>query len=213
MVHALRGKEFVEPNNPYDVGLTGLLGMPAGYHALMDADAILMLGYRLSVPTVFPRRRPRGAGRYSRPSTLAAAPASKLAWWATWPKPCACCCRTHPAHRQRPPEEAQERHREDTAHLAELATGEAGDTSLHPQHVARLLDELAADDAIFTCDVGTPTIWAARYLSMNGRRRLIGLVHARQHGQCRVAGLWRGSWRSPAGRSLPCAATAAWPCC
>jgi pyruvate dehydrogenase (quinone) len=49
-----------------------------------------------------------------------------------------------------------------------------GHTPIHPQYVARVLDEVAADDAIFTCDVGTPTIWAARYLHMNGRRRLLG---------------------------------------
>jgi pyruvate dehydrogenase (quinone) len=40
--------------------------------------------------------------------------------------------------------------------------------------VARVVNELAAQDAIFSCDVGTPTIWAARYLAMNGRRRLLG---------------------------------------
>src|SRR5467141_5436381 len=46
--------------------------------------------------------------------------------------------------------------------LDELATGEPGRTGSHPQYVARVIDELAADDAIFACDVGTPTIWAAR---------------------------------------------------
>jgi len=40
--------------------------------------------------------------------------------------------------------------------------------------VTRVLDQLATQDAIFTCDVGTPTIWAARYLTMNGKRRIIG---------------------------------------
>jgi pyruvate dehydrogenase (quinone) len=54
VVHALRGKECVEPNNPYDVGLTGLLGMPAGYHALMDADGILMLGTDFPYRQFFP---------------------------------------------------------------------------------------------------------------------------------------------------------------
>src|SRR5262249_27531782 len=56
------------------------------------------------------------------------------------------------------------------------ALAESGPTSkiIHPQYVARLISELAADDAVFTCDVGTPIIWAARYLKMNGRRRLIG---------------------------------------
>jgi pyruvate dehydrogenase (quinone) len=49
---------------------------------------------------------------------------------------------------------------------------------MHPQFVATIIDELAANDAVFTCDVGTPTIWAARYLHMNGKRRLIGsFVH------------------------------------
>jgi pyruvate dehydrogenase (quinone) len=44
--------------------------------------------------------------------------------------------------------------------------------------VAKLIDESAADDAVFTCDVGTPTVWAARYLHMNGKRRLMGsLIH------------------------------------
>ena len=57
--------------------------------------------------------------------------------------------------------------------LDDLATGRKGGV-LHPQHIARALSELAADDAIFTCDVGLPTVWAARYLKMNGRRRLIG---------------------------------------
>ena len=45
---------------------------------------------------------------------------------------------------------------------------------VHPQYVTRVIDQLATEDAIFTCDVGTPTIWAARYLTMNGKRRLIG---------------------------------------
>ena len=58
--------------------------------------------------------------------------------------------------------------------LDELATGKPGRKPIHPQYLAKLLDEAAADDAVFTADVGTPTIWAARYLHMNGRRRLLG---------------------------------------
>ena len=56
-----------------------------------------------------------------------------------------------------------------------MATPNSGNEKpIHPQYVARVLDQLAADDAVFTCDVGTPTIWAARYLTMNGKRRIIG---------------------------------------
>jgi len=58
--------------------------------------------------------------------------------------------------------------------LDDLATGEPGRTPIHPQYVAKIVDELAAEDAVFTCDVGTPTVWAARYLHMNGKRRLLG---------------------------------------
>lgn len=58
--------------------------------------------------------------------------------------------------------------------LDDLATGESGQRPVHPQYVAKILDEAAAEDALFTCDVGTPTIWAARYLHMNGKRRLLG---------------------------------------
>jgi pyruvate dehydrogenase (quinone) len=58
--------------------------------------------------------------------------------------------------------------------LDELATEGKGKKPIHPQYLARVLDELATKDAIFSCDVGTPTIWAARYLTMNGKRRLLG---------------------------------------
>jgi pyruvate dehydrogenase (quinone) len=58
--------------------------------------------------------------------------------------------------------------------LDRLAEPGHGDGPLHPQFVAATIDRLAADDAIFTADVGTPCIWAARYLHMNGTRRIVG---------------------------------------
>jgi pyruvate dehydrogenase (quinone) len=58
--------------------------------------------------------------------------------------------------------------------LDELATGARGSKLVHPQQIAKVLSDLAAEDAIFTCDVGLPTVWAARYLAMNGKRRLLG---------------------------------------
>ena len=71
-------------------------------------------------------------------------------------------------------EETGHAHVERVIVLDELAAGEGNRKPIHPQYVVRVLDELAAKDAIFTCDVGTPTIWAARYLTMNGQRRLLG---------------------------------------
>jgi pyruvate dehydrogenase (quinone) len=67
-----------------------------------------------------------------------------------------------------------EHYRKSRKDLDELATEGSGGKPIHPQYVVRVLDELAARDAVFSCDVGTPTIWAARYLTMNGTRRLLG---------------------------------------
>jgi pyruvate dehydrogenase (quinone) len=58
--------------------------------------------------------------------------------------------------------------------LDELAVAAPGRTLIHPQQIAKAISDHAAEDAIFTCDVGLPTVWAARYLAMNGKRRLLG---------------------------------------
>jgi pyruvate dehydrogenase (quinone) len=84
IVHALRGKEHIEWDNPFDVGMTGLIGFPSGYYAMLDCDVLLMLG------TDFPYRQfyPRGAGvRIAqvdmRLKTSAAARRSISAWLVT----------------------------------------------------------------------------------------------------------------------------------
>src|SRR5690606_23646885 len=71
-------------------------------------------------------------------------------------------------------DDAVAHYRKTRTKLDELAVPSKGSNPIHPQYLARLLDEAASEDAIFTADVGSPTVWAARYLTMNGRRRLIG---------------------------------------
>jgi len=73
--------------------------------------------------------------------------------------------------------------------LDDLAAGKPGHKPIHPQYLARIVSETAAEDAAFTADdVGTPAIWAARYLKMNGKRRLVGswahgsMANAMAHG-------------------------------
>ena len=70
--------------------------------------------------------------------------------------------------------DAQAHYKKARKALDDLANGEPGKKPIHPQYVTSVLSRLAADDAIFTCDVGTPVVWSARYLSMNGKRRLLG---------------------------------------
>jgi thiamine pyrophosphate-dependent acetolactate synthase large subunit-like protein len=95
--------------------------------------------------------------------------------------------------------------------LDELATGKPGRQLIHPQQIAKAISDHAADDAVFTCDVGLPTVWAARYLAMNGKRRLMGSFW---HGSMAnaMAQTIGAQWRFPAGRSFRCRATAASPC-
>jgi pyruvate dehydrogenase (quinone) len=174
IVHAMRGKEFIEFDNPYDVGMTGLLGFSSGYHAMMNCDALLMLGTDFPYQQFYPKNakilqvdvRGEQIGRRT-PVDLGLVGTVKDTLDALTPLV----------------EEKQDRSYLDICleHYAEarkglddLAVGEPGRTPIHPQYVAKVLDELAAEDAIFSCDVGTPTIWAARYLHMNGKRRLLG---------------------------------------
>jgi pyruvate dehydrogenase (quinone) len=174
IVHALRGKEYVEPNNPYDVGMSGLLGFTSGYHALMDADSVLLLGTNFPYTQFLPQEtrnvqvdiRGEHIGRRTRVEVgLVGDVAATIR--ALLPLLNHKQDRTHL-------EKALDNYKEARQDLDELAIGEPGDTSMHPQYVTRLLNEQAAEDAIFTCDVGTPTIWAARYVRFNGKRRLIG---------------------------------------
>ena len=174
IVHALRGKEFIEYDNPFDVGMTGLLGFSSGYHAMMNCDLLLMIGTDFPYQQFFPTQativqidlRGEQLGRRTRLDHGFVGD-SKATLRALLP---------HLVQKQTDGhlKAALEHYRKARKGLDDLAIGEPGRKLIHPQHVARALDELAAADAVFSCDVGTPTIWAARYLSMNGRRRLLG---------------------------------------
>jgi pyruvate dehydrogenase (quinone) len=174
IVHALGGKEHVEYDNPYDVGMTGFIGFSSGYAAMHACDALLMLGtdfpYKQFLPTgariVQVDIRPENLGRRCKLDLgLVGDVAATIA--AVTPKLTPKSDRRHldgsVAHYQRA-----------RKGLDDLAIGTPGNKPIHPQYLAKVISEEATDDAIFTCDVGTPTIWAARYLAMNGKRRLIG---------------------------------------
>src|ERR1700691_3712555 len=148
IVHALRGKEHVEYDNPYDVGMTGFIGFSSGYAAMKQCDVLLMLGTDFPYRQFYPEHarivqvdiRPEALGNRCQ-LTLGLLGDVRQTLLALEP------------------------------HLVESGPNS---TVIHPQYVTRLVSELATDDAVFTCDVGTPTVWAARYLKMNGQRRLLG---------------------------------------
>jgi pyruvate dehydrogenase (quinone) len=174
IVHAMRGKEFIEYDNPFDVGMTGLLGFSSGYHAMMNCNLLLMLGTDFPYQQFFPKEatviqidlRGEQIGRRTKVDHALVGDI-QTTLQALLPK-------LEQNTRDKHLKASLEHYRKVRKTLAELATEGHEKKASHPQYVTRVVDELADDSAIFTCDVGTPTIWAARYLTMNGKRRLLG---------------------------------------
>lgn len=176
IVHTMRGKEHLEWQNPYDVGMTGLIGFSSGYFAMRDCELLLMLGtdfpYRQFYPDSNSARivqvdlRPENIGRRAAVH-LGVVGDVRATLTALLPRLPGKQDSTHLR-------QAQEHYTRAREGLNELAQGRAGSGLIHPQQVAKALSDHASDDAIFTCDVGLPTVWAARYVRMNGKRRLLG---------------------------------------
>ncbi|BFU94382.1 MAG: putative thiamine pyrophosphate-containing protein YdaP [Nitrospira sp.] len=174
IVHAMRGKEFIEYDNPFDVGMTGLLGFASGYYAMMECETLLMLGTDFPYQQFYPERatiiqidvRGEQIGRRTRVD-LGLVGDVKTTLTALLP-------RLNQKQDGKHLNDSLRHYQTARQGLDDLASGEPGRTPIHPQYVAKVLDEVTSDDAIFACDVGTPTIWAARYLTMNGKRRLLG---------------------------------------
>ncbi|RFM27855.1 ubiquinone-dependent pyruvate dehydrogenase [Deminuibacter soli] len=174
MVHALRGKEHVEYNNPFDVGMTGLIGFASGYYAMEESDVLVMLGTDFPYKDFFPSKakivqidiRPERLGRRCklhmgllgdvRETLIALLPLLEQ--------------KSEGEHLGK----CQNRYEKSRKALDAHASGEAGSTPIHPEYLTKLISDAAAEDAIFTVDVGAPTVWAARYLRMTAERRLLG---------------------------------------
>ena len=174
IVHTLKGKELVAYDNPYDVGMTGLLGFPSGCDAMEECDTLLMLGTDFPYRPYYPDDatviqvdvRGEHIGRRT-PVDIPLVGTVKDTVQALLPKLRATRDGAFLQH-----------HRDGYAKARkmfdDLAVNDRNRSPLHPQFVTRTIDEVAGDDAVFIADVGTPVIWAARYLTMNGRRRLLG---------------------------------------
>jgi len=154
IVHALRGKEFIEYDNPYDVGLTGLLGFSSGYHAMTNCEVLLMLGTDFPYRDFYPKDaaivqidlRGEHLGRRSK-LDFGFIGDTKTTLRALLPKLEQNQYQEHLKH-------SVEHYRKTRKDLDDLATSNSNKGPIHPQYVARVIDKLAAEDAVFTCDVG-----------------------------------------------------------
>jgi len=159
MVHAMRGKEHVEWENPYDVGMTGLIGFSSGYFAMRDCDVLLMLGTDFPYRQFYPEGngvriaqvdlRPENIGRRV-PVDLGVVGDVRATLTALLPLLKQKQDGTHLA-------QAQQYYAKSRKELDDLAKGTPGKRLIHPQQIAKAISDQAAADAIFTCDVGLPT--------------------------------------------------------
>ena len=174
MVHTLRGKEYLEYDNPFDVGMTGLVGFASGYKALKSCETLLILGADFPYRQFFPEDariaqidlRPEAVGNRC-PLNLGRLGDIKETLSALLP-------RINTKSDTRHLDSALADYAHARQELDSLAQSSPDSKLIHPQYVTRVVSEVAAEDAIFTCDVGTPIAWTARYLKVNGRRRIVG---------------------------------------
>ncbi|MFD7018353.1 pyruvate dehydrogenase [Streptomyces sp. NPDC059928] len=173
--HALRGKEWIQYDNKFDVGMSGLLGYGAAYEATHECDLLILLGTDFPYNAFLPDDvkivqvdvRPEHLGRRSK---------LDLAVWGDVKETLRCLTpRVRAKTDRRFLDKMLKKHADALEGVVKAYTRKVDKhIPIHPEYVASVLDELAADDAVFTVDTGMCNVWAARYISPNGRRRIIG---------------------------------------
>ena len=177
MAHTSRGKDFLEHDNPYDVGMTGIIGGPAGYHAILECDVMLLLGTDFAWGQFYPDHAtilqidadPTHIGR-RHPVTLGAVGDIKTTLDALLPR--------LKQHDDRSFLSAHvERFRKDRA-AAQAETVSGIDSAISGTYLTKIINKLAAEDALFAADDGTATVWMLRYIETGGKRRTFAsLLH------------------------------------
>jgi pyruvate dehydrogenase (quinone) len=177
VAHTSRAKDFIEPYNPYNMGMTGILGVESGFRALDACDTLLLLGADFAWSQFYPneatliqidsdathlgRRHPVDIGVVGHIKDTIEALLPRL-----HPREEHAFLRNSLKHRQ--------------ATLQQIANEEraGSDGLIHPQYLTKLIDRHADGDAIFTADGGSPMVWLLRHIISNGKRRtLTSLVH------------------------------------
>jgi len=177
IAHTSRAKDFIEYDNPFNVGMTGIFGTAAGYHTLIKCDTLLLLGCDFAWRQFYPEHArivqididPTHIGR-RHPVDIGVVGDVKATLEALLP---------HLTPRQDSSflDDCVERHESALKRLDKRATvGRGG--AIHPQYLTRLIDQYAADDAVFTADGGSPMVWVLRHTRATGKRRtIVSLTH------------------------------------
>jgi pyruvate dehydrogenase (quinone) len=180
--HTSRGKDFVEWDNPYNVGMTGIIGQPAGYHAILDCDVLLLLGTDFAWAQFYPDKAkiiqidadPTHIGR-RHPVTIGAVGDIKATLQALLPH-------LEEHNDERFLKTCVDRHHKVRA-TAETETVTGPQAKIPGTYLAKLINKHAADDALFAADDGTVVVWTMRHIDTYGKRRTFGsLLHGTMAG-------------------------------
>jgi pyruvate dehydrogenase (quinone) len=203
VAHTSRGKDFVEYDNPYNVGMTGIIGEAAGYHSILDCDVLLLLGADFAWPQFYPSKAkiiqididPTHIGR-RHPVTIGVVGQIKPTLEALLPRL-----------------EQHENNAFLAAHLdrfeKDRATGKAEtvsgpDAAISGTYLTKIINKHAAADALFAADDGTAAVWMLRHIDTGGKRRTFAsLLHGTMaSGMASALGLQK----SQPGRQVICLA-------
>jgi pyruvate dehydrogenase (quinone) len=182
MAHTSRGKDFLEYDNPYNVGMTGMIGEAAGYHAILNCDTLLLLGANFAWPQFYPDKATiiqidadptHIGGRH--PVAIGAVGDIKITLEALLQR--------LEQHEDNPFLTAHvERHRKYMA-AAKAETVSGPDAAISGSYLTKIINEHAADNALFSADDGTATVWMLRHIDTGGKRRTFAsLLHGTMAG-------------------------------
>lgn len=176
IVHTSRGKDFVEYDNPYNVGMTGMFGVKSGTMAIKECEVLILLGTDFAWSQFYPNnatiiqididathlgRRHRvnvGVVGSSKPTLAALLPL------------------VNEKHDTKFLETCRTLYSSAMNKLNKKAL--PSKSTIHPQYLTELIDKYATDDAVLCADVGSAMVWACRHFNTNGKRRtVISLKH------------------------------------
>lgn len=172
--HALGGKMYIQYDNPFEVGMSGLLGYGACHEAMHEADLVIMLGtdfpYNSFLPTANVAQVDTNPAHIGRRTKVDLPVVGDVAATIENILP----------HVEEKTDRAfldkmLKLHHKKLKDVVDAYTSKVEDhTPIHPEFIANIIDEEAADDAIFTVDTGMCNVWSARYVTPNGKREMIG---------------------------------------
>ncbi len=178
--HSLRGKDVIQQDNPFDVGMTGLIGYGAAAAGISGADLLILIGTDFPYDQFLPGKEVRTAQIDIAPERLGRRTDVDIAIHGDALSTIrAVLPLVQRKTNRRFLEKLLKEQEKKVEQVVGAFTTKAEELRpIHPEYAASILDEVAADDAVFISDTGMCNVWTARYITPNGRRRMLGsLVH------------------------------------